>query len=507
MKLERTKNAKRNIIFGIILKIYQILIPFLLRTVLVYYLSVEYLGINSLFSSILSVLNLAELGVGSALVFSMYKPIAEDDSKTICALMQLYKIYYRVIGTIVLLAGLALTPALPYLIKGNLPSDVNLYVLYYLNLMATVLSYWLFAYKNSLLSAHQRSDVNSKITIVANTILYIGQFLALIVTKNYYLYVILTLITQIITNIVTALIVNKMYPGYKAGGKMPKDEVKIINGKVRDLFTAKLGGTIINSADTIVISAFLGLTVLAMYNNYFYIVSSIIGFATIGYSSLTAGIGNSLVTESKEKNYRDFITITFISAWAVCICSCCFLNLFQPFMKMWMGKDLMLDLRAVVCFVLYFVIYELNAVLNVFKDAAGIWHQDRFRPLVVSLSNLALNIATVKFLGIYGVLLSTVVTMAFVGVPWVTSNLFKNIFDKKDMFDFVKMMILYFLQITVACFITFLICSVINVENILGLIIKLLISVAVSMVLFGVVNKKTSEFKDSISLLKKVVGK
>ena len=152
----------------------------------------------------------------------------------------------------------------------------------------------------------------------------------------------------------------------------------------------------------------------------------------------------------------------------------------------------MLDLAAVLCFVLYLVVYELNAVLNVFKDAAGIWHQDRFRPLVVSLSNLALNIATVKFLGIYGVLLSTVVTMAFIGVPWVTSNLFKNIFDKKDMFDFVKMMLSYFLQIIVACFITFLISSVIRAENILVFIIKLLISVTVSMVLFGVVNRKTS---------------
>lgn len=507
MKLERTKNAKRNIIFGIILKIYQILVPFLMRTALVYYLSVEYLGINSLFSSILSVLNLAELGVGSALVFSMYKPIAEDDTKTICALMQLYKIYYRVIGAVVLLAGVALTPALPYLIKGNLPSDVNLYVLYYINLMATVLSYWLFAYKNSLLSAHQRTDINSKVTIVANTILYIGQFLALIVSRNYYLYIILTLIAQVIMNIIAALIVNKMYPKYKAGGKLSKEEVKIINGKVRDLFTSRLGGTILSSADTIVISAFLGLTVLAIYNNYFYIVSSIIGFATIGYASLTAGIGNSLVTESKEKNYRDFKTITFISVWAICICSCCFLNLFQPFMKMWMGEKLMLEYLAVICFVLYFIICELNAVLNIFKDAAGIWHQDRFRPLVVSLSNLALNLATVKFLGIYGVLLSTVVTMAFIGIPWVTSNLFKNIFDKKDMSDFVKRIILYFLQIITICFITFLICNVIKIDNILGLIIKLFISVIVSLILFIIVNKKTNEFKDSMSLLKKIVGK
>ena len=145
MKLERTKNAKRNIIFGIILKAYQLLVPFAMRTALVYYLGEEYLGLSSFFTSILSVLNMAELGVGSALVFSMYKPIAEDDEKTICALMKLYKLYYRLIGLFVLLAGVALVPTLPMLIKGTLPSDVNLYVLYFINLGASVLSYWLFA--------------------------------------------------------------------------------------------------------------------------------------------------------------------------------------------------------------------------------------------------------------------------------------------------------------------------------------------------------------------------
>ena len=507
MKLERTKNAKRNIIFGILLKVYQILVPFIMRTTLVYFLGVEYLGVNSLFTSILSVLNLAELGVGSALVFSMYKPIAEDDGKTICALMQLYKKYYRIIGGVILILGIVLTPALPYLVKGNVPIDLNLYILYYLNLLSCVLSYWLFAYKNSLLSAHQRVDISSKVTIIANTILYIGQFITLIVLRNYYIYIMLTLVAQVAINLITALIADKMYPEYKAGGKLPRDEVRIINRKVKDLFTAKLGGTIINSADTIVISSFLGLTVLAIYNNYFYIVSSIIGFATIGYASLTAGIGNSLVTERKGKNYKDFKTITYISMWAVCICSCCFINLFQPFMKIWMGEELMLDMLAVICFVLYFIIFEINAVLNLFKDAAGIWHQDRFRPLVVSLINLALNIATVKTLGIYGVLFSTIASMAFIGIPWVINNLFTNIFDKEDMLNYIKEMIIYIVQIAVICLVSYLVCNNIKLDNILGLMIRLLISVVTSMLLFTIANFKTKAFRESIELIKKIVGR
>ena len=152
MKIERTKNATRNIIFGGLLKIYQIVIPFVMRTVMIYFLGIQYLGLNSLFTSILQVLNLAELGVGSAMVYSMYKPIVEDDKERICSLMRLYRTYYRVIGLIIAVAGTILTPFVPHLIKGDVPADMNVYILYLLNLGATVLSYWLFAYKNSLFS-------------------------------------------------------------------------------------------------------------------------------------------------------------------------------------------------------------------------------------------------------------------------------------------------------------------------------------------------------------------
>ena len=190
MKIEKTKNASRNIAFGVLLKVYQIFLPFLMRTIMMYTIGVQYLGLNSLFSSILQVLNLAELGVGSAMVFSMYKPIAEDDHITICALLKLYKIYYRVIGAVILAVGLIIMPVLPKLISGDVPSDMNVYVLYLLNLVATVLTYWLFAYRNSVLQAFQRSDVISKITIGTETIKYLLQFAVLFIWKNYYYFVI-----------------------------------------------------------------------------------------------------------------------------------------------------------------------------------------------------------------------------------------------------------------------------------------------------------------------------
>ena len=294
-KIERTKNASRNIFFGVILKAYQILVPFLMRTAMIYLMGVQYLGLNSLFTSVLQVLNLAELGVGSAMVYSMYKPIAEDDNTTICALMKLYRTYYRVIGLVIAVVGCALTPFISHLIKSDVPAGINIYILYLLNLGATVLSYWLFAYKNSILQAHQRVDVVSKVTLITSTIQYGLQLLVLWAFHNYYFYVIVMLATQALTNIVTAICADKLYPQFKPKGNIPKEEIKRINQRIRDLFTAKLGAVIIGSADTIVISAFLGLTQLAIYQNYYFIMNAVYGLILVVFSSVTAGMGNSLI--------------------------------------------------------------------------------------------------------------------------------------------------------------------------------------------------------------------
>ena len=414
MKIDRTKNATRNITSGIALKLYQLITPFIIRTIMIYLLGVEYVGLNSLFTSILQVLNLAELGVGSAMVYSMYKPIAEDDSTTICALLRLYKVYYRAIGWIVLIAGVVIMPFVPKLISGDVPAGINVFVIYGLNLAATVASYWLFAYKNSLLIAHQRTDIVNKTTILVTTVQYVLQILVLLVWKNYYMYLIIALASQVMLNVVTAVFANKMYPTYKPEGKLNKEEVKGINRRVGDLFTSKLGGIIVNSADTIVISAFLGLSVLGVYNNYYYIMNSVLGFVTVIFTACTAGIGNSLIVDTEEKNLRDLNKLTFLISWIGCFCCSCFLCLYQPFMRIWVGEKYLLSFGCVVCFVVYFYIRILNQVLIVYKDAAGMWHEDRFRPLCTALANLIMNIVLVQFIGIYGILLSTVLSTLFI---------------------------------------------------------------------------------------------
>lgn len=504
MKIERTKNAARNIVFGVVLKLYQIFIPFLMRTAMIYFMGVQYLGLSSLFTSILQVLNLAELGVGSAMVFSMYRPIVEDDSKTICALMHLYRTYYNVIGVIIAVVGIVVTPFIPHLIKSDLPPELNVYVLYLLNLAATVLSYWLFAYKNALFQAHQRNDITSKITLITSTIQYAVQLAVIVWIKDYYLYVIAALATQAITNIVTALAANKIYPDYHPKGKLDKIVVRDINHRIRDLFTSKLGAVIVNSADTVVISAFLGLTVLAVYQNYYFILTSVIGVVSIIFQACTAGIGNSVLVETKEKNFNDLKKFTFLIAWIAGFCTCCFLCLFQPFMRIWVGEDLMLAFPAVVCFCAYYFIYEINQLFTTYKDSAGIWHKDRFRTLITALTNLFMNLIMVQFWGIYGVLLSTVLSTLVIGMPWLLHNLFTMLFDKKDLPDYLRSLFRYLIIILISCVSCYCICQLFELSDWLTLFVRAGICCIIPNVIYFVAYRKCEEFKQCIQLIDRI---
>lgn len=504
--MNRKKNATRNIIFGTCLKLYQIVVPFLMRTIMIYFMGVQYLGLNSLFTSVLQVLNLAELGIGSAMVYSMYKPVAEHDNNTICALMGLYRKYYRIIGMVVLAAGCVIIPFVPHLIKSDVPEGINIYVLYVMNLLATVFTYWLYAYKNSILQAYQRNDIVSKVTIITDTIKYILQIFTIVFLKNYYMYVLVLILLQIASNIITAAVVTRMYPEYRCKGSLPKEEVAQINSRIRDLFTSKIGAVIVNSADTVVISAFLGLTVLAIYQNYFFIISSVIAFIAVVFNSCTAGIGNSIIVETKEKNYNDFKKFTFLIAWIAGFCTVCIVCLMQPFMNIWMNgnEKLMLGMSEVVCFCIYFFVYEIQQLLLTYKDAAGMWHEDKYRPLVTALTNLALNIIMVQFFGLYGVLLSTVISIIFIGMPWLFYNLFTVLF-KRNAAKYVIRVVYYTVITIVISIITYSVCSLVPFTGIAELIVKLIVCIIVPNLLFFATLFKFEEFGQVKALVKGIL--
>ena len=505
MKIQRTKNASRNVLFGSIQKVYQIIMPFIMRTLMIYYMGIEYAGINNLFTSILQVLNLAELGIGAALVCSMYAPIAEDDTDKICALMNLYKKVFRIIGLVVLAFGLMLVPFLPKLIAGDTPSDLNIYYLYLMYLGNTVLSYWLFAYKNSLLSAHQRTDVSSKVMILTNTVQYILQIFVLIFLRNYYLYLGSSILAQAMTNIITAIRVDRIYPEYHPRGKLDSRTVNDIKKKVQGLVTNKIGGTILRSADSIVISAFLGLSILAVYQNYYFILSSVIGILSILYQSVIAGIGNSLIVENQKKNYFDFQTMTFGISFISAVCCSCFMGLFQPFMKVWMGEGRLLSYSVIICLVVYFYFGEIDQMISAYKDAAGIWYEDRFRPLLTALLNLGLNLILVRYIGLYGVLLSTVISLVVLGIPWLIHNVFTLLFDEENPLTYIFSLFKYAIASIIAVTLSFYASQLIPDKGIITLPFKCLVCIVCSSALFFFMFWKNEHLRRIMHVTQKII--
>lgn len=507
MKINRKKNAVMGTMFGILLKMTQLIFPFIFRTIFIHTLGVEYLGLNSLFSALLQVLNLAELGVGSAMVFSMYRPIAEDDNNKICQLMNLYKWYYRLIGLVVLVIGIAFVPFLPNLITGSVPSDVNIYILYALHLSVTVLSYWLYAYRNSLFNAHQRNDIISIIAIIVNISFYGLQMIALLLFKSYYLYLCLSLFAQIVINLVTAVVSKKYFPNLNPCGKLPKEEQREINRKVRDLFTAKIGSVINNSADSLVISAFLGLELLAIYQNYYQIIVAIMAIFSIFFAACTAGIGNSLIVNSKEQNQKLLYNINHMTFMAVNFCCACFINMCQPFMRLWAGEKYQLDFSFVILFAVYLLAEEGPRPLIVFKDAGGIWRSDRFRPLLAACVNITLNLFLTPLIGLYGIIISTIFALMFVAYPWLIININRRLFAI-DVKKYVIRTLLYILVGAISSGISYAISNIIKVDSlILTIIIRFIIAAIVSSTVFVCIFYRTDENKYLLQQLNSVKNK
>ena len=288
----------------------------------------------------------------------------------------------------------------------------------------------MFAYKQSLLQAHQRTDVSSNVGSIVNIALNVIQIVVLIRLSNYYLYVILKPIFTVINNITIAIVTKRMYPNYSCRGNINREVAKTIAHKVKALVGHKIGTTVITSADNLVISAFLGLTAVAIYGNYYYIMYFIIGVMGIAYSGVLAGIGNSLVTETEEKNYQLFNNMNFLIMWVVSWCSVCFLCLYQPFMKIWMGEDMMFPMPTVILLVIYYFTWQMRVTVINFKDAAGIWNADFWKPYVAAIVNLFTNILLVNLIGINGVFISTIICMVLINFPWETNVLFKELFHK-----------------------------------------------------------------------------
>ena len=495
MQLDRTKNAKRNFIFGVLYRLLMIILPFILRTIVINYLGDLYAGATSLFSSILSVLNLAELGIGTSIVYCMYKPIAEGDDDKICALLKLYKKAYTTIGIIILIIGLILTPFVPNLVKGSFPSDLNIYVVFIIQLLSTCVTYFMFAYKSALIEAFQRNDISSIAHSILAFLEYIIQIVLMIIFHNYYLYLIISPCFNIIYNIVIALVVNKKYPQYVPRGDLSKEETSLIISKVRSLFIYKIGNVVSNSVDNIFLSAYIGLTTVFMYNNYYYVISSLFTILSVYYSSMLAGLGNKMVLETKEENYDLFNKLFFLQGWIIGWMATCLLCLFQDFITLWVGEVYTFDLYIVILLCVYFYTWKINDIAHTFKDAAGLWEYDRFRPFIASLLNLTINLLLINKIGVAAVIISTISCEVTFSLFWGVRILFEKYFNISFV-EYLKKYLLYIVYASIMMTCTYFICSVVHLDNLLvQLIFKGIICIIVPNIIFIFINQHSDNLK------------
>lgn len=506
LKYQRTKNSIRNTKYGIVYRLINMFGAFLARTMLIRVLGVEYAGLDGLFASILTMLNMAELGFSSAVVYKLYKPIAEKNEEQVCALLNYYRRVYRTIGLIVFCIGIAITPFLNYFVQSDAPDGINIRVLYLIYLLNTCLSYWLFAYRTALINAHQRNDLASKVSSITFIAKYTIQILAVVLLHNYYAYVIVVPLTTLLTNIGTLFITNKYYPQYTCKGNISASDRKDIREKIGALLFNKIGVAIINGSDNIVISTFLGLTVLGIYDSYYYIFNMLHSFFDVFHSSITGGIGNSIITESVEKNYQLYKRLTFLNAWIVGWCSICLLCLYEPFIKLWVGVEKSFPWQFSIVMSLYFYLWMIRFITLIFKNAQGLWMEDRFRAITEGVVNLFLNLIMVRIIGIYGVTISTIIAMATISVPWETHVLFSKYFkrsEKEYYIIFLKNVIITL----VTGAITYSLCAGYQGHLILQLLFRGITCIIVPNVIYFLLYRKTDEYSFAIEKGLNVVDK
>lgn len=505
MKLDIKQNAKKGMKFGFLYRLIATVMSFLVQTVFIRQLGIDYAGLKGLFSSILTVFSLAELGFGSAIVFSMYRPIAEENESELCALLNLYKKIYRIIGIVIFVLSIAIIPFLSRLVKGEYPLDINIHVVFLLFVIQTVLSYWMFSYKTSLLQAYQRNDVINLIGLIITFATSVSQIILLVFFKSIYAYLIVAIIFVVINNLAINIITERLYPDIHCSGMIKPALLREIKKRVLGVFIGKVCDTTRNTFDSIFISSFIGLSQTGIYTNYFYILTALNTFTSVISSSLLAGVGNRIILESKKRNFEDMMKINkmylILSGWI----SVCMLCLYQPFMTLWIGNNYLFPNYVMVLFPIYFYIQKMGDVRGIYSDAAGLFWENRWRTIAETVANLILNFALVKLLGVFGILLATIINLFFIGFLGSTQVIFKYYFDdgkREYLFNEAK----YLLITVFVGLVTYVISEYISVSNLWALLgIRIVLCLTVVPVLYACIFWYGNDYYEIKGCIDKVV--
>lgn len=504
MDENRTKNSQKNIAFAYIQQIVTIFLKLASRTVTINVLGADYLGISSLFSDILNLLSLADLGFSTAMAYTFYKPIAEGDNKKISQLVDFYGKIYNVIAAAVLGLGLACMPFLPYIV--NLENAVpHIYLYYFLYVVNSAVSY-LFVYKTILLTASQKNYILVRMQLVVNVVLTCIQMILLWLTKNFIVCLVVMILITICQNIYPSIQVKKIYPEIRSKHKLPKAEQNKIFMTLKDVFIYKISGKLITSTDNILISILVGTTVVGYYSNYSMLVTYLTGFVTAIFTSMTASVGNLLVskTETAEKRFEVFEveqTIAMMISNIVVICYCVLIN---DFINVWVGKEYILSSFVVFAVCLNFYLTCIFQPLWSFREASGLYLKTKWINLATAVVNLVLSIVLGYKIGLGGILIATPVSKLVTYFWYEPPILFKAYFGKSSRGYFVeiaKNTVLIIVIAAVALFVS----SKIPVTNLLSWFIEAVIIGIISVIMTVVFYLKTDGCQMMLKRIKDMI--
>lgn len=428
----RVTLAKRNILFGYVGQLATALMSFVLRTIFIRNLSEQLLGINSLYTNILSILSMAELGIGTALNYSLYRPVAEHDTEKIKSYMQMYRKAYGVIAMVVAGIGLSIAPFLKYLVKKPGAITVRQMTLYYFIFLFNTVSTYFVAYKYSLCNAEQKNYIQTNINTVTKLIVTGLQIAAVVLTKNFLLYLVTDAAVQLVQKIFVSFYLNRLYPYLRDRNIRPltKQESGEVWTKTKALVLHKVGDVARLQTDSLLISSFIAVAVSGYVDNYNMVINAVSNFVNIIFNSVISGFGNLIATESREYQYRMFRVYRFFASWVYGFAVTGFFILLTPLIRLWLGDSWVLPFSAVSLILVDLYFKGDRIVLSNFKTAAGVFEQDKYLALIQGAVNLVLSIVLVRRIGLAGIYVGTVVSglIANVTKPII---IYRVCFDRK----------------------------------------------------------------------------
>lgn len=500
----RTDYSIKNSITSFVGNIITFTFAFVGQILFIRILGVEYNGLNGLFNNVLTILNLFELGIGTSITYNLYKYVKNNNKEIIKSIMQFYKKSYYYIALIVFIVGLLLMPFLSYIVKVTV--NINLYVIYLLFLINTASVYFV-SYKRNLLVASQKNYIINIVNIGYVVILNIVQILILYLTKNYYIYLIIKIICAILENIIISIIVNKMYPYMLEKNIKPlnKNIKKNITNRVKALIIHKTSATVTNGTDNILISIFLGITTVGIYTNYNYIISAIKKLFSNIISNLIPSIGNLLVEDNKEKNYQTFKKIKFLNIWITTFTSTCLLLLIEPVIELFIGKSYILDKAVLIVLIINYFQTMMRNNFATFKDAGGIWVEDKYVPLIQLSINLISSIILLKLMGLKGVFVGTILSSLVLWFYSYPKFVYKKLFNKKIVDYYKEMFTTLIICFSIIIFV-YITANIYKFNSLLSeLIITTLICVLLPNLLLYMVFRKTNEYNYYRNLIRQKI--